>query len=655
MAGPIQLSDSDFLQIKQALIEYVESTKILPGVNFEGSNINVVLDVLAYQQQLNNYTANMVANESFLTSSVVRKNVVANAEQIGYTPISARSSKSIVDFHFQLDAADYTEGFPTFVTIDPGMAFVVNNNRNSGVFNVIDSQVTSVTNDGLAEFIDVEIFEGTYLTAEFEVDNSDFDQRFILKNKFIDTTTIRVYVEENPSEEVKTFYTQADNLVLLTEESRKYWAEETDNGFIRLTFGDGMFGYKPVNGAKIFVTYLVTSGVPFNGINGNQNFNFSGVAYDSNGVTLAQRAIVDSAATTFGGADPESIGSIKFRAVREYAAQNRCVVAEDYDVLVRRIFPACDDVYVYGGETKEIPEFGRVYIAIKPRTGDSLSNITKNYIRDSLDPFRIASIDIRLIDPEVLKVEVDTLVYYDNKITAKDPATIKATVVDALNRYVNATAIPKFGGALRYSRVVGIIDEADIAITRNNTALRMRKDLSIVQNTFATYEVDYRQTVKSDCELPTVYSTGFQLELEGQLDARIFYFENDAATTKPISESDSRLRGNLYAFYYNEFNEKIRVNFFLNVNNQLKVETVAGDDEEASPFGTIRFDDGHIELGFEFKNGIKIVNTEEPRNIIEIRAVPEQLDIFAEESTFLGLDVAKSDVRVVIDTNMTGS
>ena len=422
-----------------------------------------------------------------------------------------------------------------------------------------------------------------------------------------------------------------------------------------LTFGDGMFGYKPTDGAKIYVTYLVTNGVPYNGISGTQNFKFSGLAHGSNGVNLAQSAIVDSVATTFGGADPESIGSIKYRAVREHAAQNRCVIAEDYDVLVRRIFPACEDVYVYGGETKEIPEYGRVYIAIKPRTGDSLSNITKNYIKESLNPFRIASIDIRLIDPEVMKVEVDTLVYFDKKVTAKDPTTVKATVIDALNRYINATAVPKFGGALRYSRVVGIIDEADNSITRNNTSLRMRKDLPVVRNTYATYEIDFNQTIKSDCDDVTVYSTGFQLELEGQLDTRTFYFENDPNTTKRISEEDSRLRGNLYAYYFNEFNEKIRVSFYLNTNNQLKVETVVGDDTEASPFGTVRFDDGHIELGYEFKNGIKVVTTEEPRNIIEIRSVPDHYDIFAKESTFLGLDVAKSDIRIMADTDISGS
>lgn len=655
MAGPIELSSADFLEIKQALIEYIESTKILPGVNFEGSNINIILDVLAYQQQVNNYAVNMIANESFLTSSVVRKNVVANAEQIGYTPISARASKTLIDFHFQLARTDYPEGFPQFVTVNPGMAFVVSNGRNSGVFNVIDSQTIAVTGDGLSQFNDVEILEGTYLTAEYVVDNSDYDQRFILENKYIDTTTIRVYVQEDPSQEVKQFYTQADNLVVLTEESRKYWCEETDNGNIRLTFGDGMFGYKPTNGAKIFVSYLVTSSAIFNGIQGEQNFKFSGVAYDSTGVTLAQSGVVDSVATTFGGADPETIGSIKYRAVREYAAQNRCVIAEDYDALVRHIFPACEDVYVYGGETKEIAEYGRVYIAIKPRTGDALSNITKNYIKTSLDPFRVASIDVRLIDPDVLKVEVDSLVYYDNKKTAKDPTTVQSTVIEAMNRYVESTAVPKFGGALKYSRIVGIVDDADVAITRNNTSLRMRKDLRIVQNTFSSYQIKFHQQIDDNCEDVTVYSTGFQLELEGKLDERIFYFENDPKTTKPISEEDVRVRGNLYAFYFNEFNEKIRVSFYRNKFNELVVKDVLGEDKEASPFGTVRFDDGHIELGYEFKNGIKFVSTAEPRNIIEIRTIPKNYDIFAKESTFLKLDVAKSDIRVMVDVDIAGS
>ena len=346
-------------------------------------------------------------------------------------------------------------------------------------------------------------------------------------------------VQEDPEEEPRTFYTQADNLVTLTQESRKYWCEETDFGHQRLTFGDGMFGYKPVNGAKIFVTYIVCNGPVFNGINGTQNFKFTGNAFDSYGTYLADTAVVTSVATTYGGADPESIGSIKYRAVREYAAQNRCVIAEDYDAIVRRIYPAVSDVYVFGGETLEIPEYGRVYIAIKPRTGDTLSNITKNYIKTSLDPFRVASLDIRFVDPDVLNIEVDTNAYFNKIKTIKDPSSVRATIIEALNRYVESSSIPKFGGAFKYSRVVGIIDDADVSITRNNTLLRMRKDLRITQNTFSTYQIEFKQAIDPSCDRVTLYSTGFQLELEGKLDERIFYFENDFKTTAPISTDRS--------------------------------------------------------------------------------------------------------------------
>ena len=327
----------------------------------------------------------------------------------------------------------------------------------------------------------------------------------------------------------------------------------------------------------------MTNGHNMNGIQGTNNFKFTGSVIDSLGVRLAQIGNITSAAKTFGGADPETLGSIKNNAVKSYAAQSRCVIAEDYDVLVRQIFPATDDVYVYGGETKKIPEYGRVYLVIKPKTGDSLSSVSKNYIKESLQDYRIASIDVRIEDPDILKVEVDTVVFYDNKKSAKDSTTIRATVEDALNRYKVSTAIPKFGGAFRYSNVVGIIDDSDKAITRNQTTMRMRKDLRITQNTFATYQLEYGQEIEDHCDDVTVYSTGFQLELEGRLDERIFRFENDPKTTRSVSEEDNRQIGNLYAFYFNEFNEKIRVSFYRNKFNQLVVVDVQGDDKEASP------------------------------------------------------------------------
>lgn len=667
MAGPIELTTADFLEIKQALIEYLDSTQQFPGLNFEGSNIQVILDTLAYQQQLNAYVANMVANESTLESAVVRRNVVSQAKTIGYTPVSARSAKTIIDFQFQLKLEDYPAGLPQSASIKPGMSFTTSGGKQNFLFNSIDKQTSSVRNDGLVIFNDVEIYEGTYLTAEFEVNDNDYEQRFLLDNSNIDFKTIRVEVQEDPSEDIRTFYTPADNLVLLTEDSRKYWIEESANGSGELIFGDNLFGYKPANGAKIFVTYLVSSGPLANGIQNVQNYKFVGSITDSYGITLNETAEVVSVATSFGGADIEGISSIKYRAPRSYSAQNRAVVAEDYDTIIRGIFPPVDDMYVFGGETKEIPEYGRVYIAIKPSTGKKLSNITKNYIKKSLEPFRVASLDIILTDPDILYVEIESNVFYDEKKTIKDSASIRATVLDALNRYRQSASSPKFGGALRYSEIVGIIDDSDVAITRNNTSFMMRKDMSIVPSTVATYQIDFRQQIKVEYDRSVIHSTGFSLEVEGKVDERTFYFENDFTTIRYLtddSQTSEKLVSDLYAFYINEFNEKVRVSFYQNKYNELVVVDVLGDDQEATPFGMMSFGyidsqgfarGGVVELGYRFKLGIKIINTVESANIIQIRATPKEMDIFADESVFLEVDPSRSNIQSSVDTKIAGS
>ena len=572
MSGPITLTEVDFEEIKDNLISYLKSTKQFVDYDFSGSNLQVILSLIAYQAQLNAYSTNLVANESFLNSAVIRKNVVANARSLGYTPTSARCAFSIVDFVFELTEKQFPSGFPQTLQIDPGMVFSSNGGAGNFIFNTTDVQTANVTGDGKVYFNNVVVHEGSYVNAEFTVDLSNYDQKFIIENKNIDSSTIRVEVREDPTQAETYFYRPAENLVELTEESRVYWLEEVDLQYYQLTFGDGYFGKKLEDGAIITVTYIISSGPEANGIQGTSNFNFVGKVFYGPEDRLYNRATVTSVSKTEGGAFIEEESSIKFRAPREYAAQNRCVVAEDYDTLVRKVFPAVEDIYVYGGETLDIPEYGRVYVVIKPRTGLKLSNISKNYIKKSLDPYRVASLDIIFVDPEILNVEVVSDVYFDEKRTLMDNSAIIATVNESLSKYVSSVAVPKFGGAVRYSTLVGIIDESNGAITRNNTHLRMRKDFSALINQNATYEICFDQTIDIDHEIPSVYSTGFQLELNGSIDERIFYFENDPKTNRPYSESNSETISDIYAFYLNEFNEKVKVNFYMNRFNQVIVQ-----------------------------------------------------------------------------------
>ncbi len=655
MAGPISLTSVDFDEIKQGLVDYLKSTKQFTDYDFAGSNLSVILNTLAYQSQLNSYTANLVANESFLHTSTIRKNVVANARSIGYTPHSARSAISTTDFVYQLDTEDYPSGLPQSILIRPGILFSTNGGNGNFTFNIIEPQIASVSNNGYCEFNDVVVYEGTKIDSKFTVDTTDYNQRFILMNNNIDSTTIRVEVQENPTEESTSFYRQADNIVELTKDDRTYWLEEIDRGYYELTFGDGLFGKELVNGAIINISYVVTNGEEGNGMQYVENFNYVGAAVDSNGTAVLTRPTVTTVSKTEGGSRVEDVSSIKYRAPRQWAAQNRCVTSEDYDVLVRKVFPAVEDIYVYGGETLSVPEYGRVYVTIKPTTGDTLSNLTKSYIKKSLNPYRVASLDIVLKDPDILYIEVDSLVYFDEKKTLKDIESITATVRESLNRYVLSTAIPKFGGALSYSKLVSVIDDSDKSITRNNTGLIMRKNLKILPNNFATYEVCTDQPVKADKDRPSVYSSGFKLEVNNQLDERIFYFENDHETIRFNNEEEERLISDVYAFYIDELGAKVKVNFYETDTNILKIVNVPFEDKNITPFGRLYFDKGEVEIGMEYKRGIKIIETEESSNIIEVKMIPENKDIIANESLFLKVDVSKSDIRSIIDVQLPGS
>ena len=225
MAGAIQLTEVDFDQIKANLIEYLKSTKQFTDYDFSGSNLQVILNLISYQAQLNAYSTNMIANESFLSSATIRDNVVSNARSVGYTPVSARSAQSTVTFTYQLTDFSFPSGYPSFLELQPGSVWQTGSGRVNFFFNVNDPQTAPVSSDGKCTFRDIIVYEGVYLDTSFTVNTADFSQKFILKNQNIDSTSIRVEVQEDPNEEKLTFYEQANNLVKVGAESTVYWLE----------------------------------------------------------------------------------------------------------------------------------------------------------------------------------------------------------------------------------------------------------------------------------------------------------------------------------------------------------------------------------------------------------------------------------------------
>ena len=614
MAGAIQLTEVDFQQIKNNLIDYLKSTKQFTDYDFSGSNLQVILNLIAYQAQLNAYSTNMIANESFLASASLRNNVVSNARMMGFVPISARASNTLASFEYNLTASNYPAGFPQYLQIDSGPCVSTGIGVENFTFNIIDSQVAAVSGSGVCRFENVPVYEGVFLEQDFVVDESNYNQKFILDNFDIDTTTLRVEVQEDPNEEVNTFYRQANDLVKLNEETAAYWIEEIDNFRYELTFGDGFFGKKLQNGAKIFASYVVTNGPTANGLRGPSQIQFVSRTTTSTGSVISERPTVTSFPSTEGGAEVEDVGSVKFRAPKSYSAQSRCVVGNDYETLIKDIYPAIDDVYVYGGEELEIPQYGRVFVVIKPSATEALSSTAKNFIKKSLQDYRIASIDVVLQDPSVIYIEVVSTVYYDDKKTLKDNSGISAAVSDTLNKYSETSMVSKFGSAVRYSRVVSAIDDSDPSITRNVTELRMRRDMTTLINTSASYELCFENRFKEDVDGSTVYSSGFQLNQNGTNDGNTYYFEDDG-------------KGNLYLFYFD--------------TNYNKVIT----DKE---FGTVDYTKGEVMVGFT--NPVKFASTIVGDNQVQVRCKPFYQDVEAKQTVYIDFDVANSSINAIVDT-----
>ena len=626
MAGPINLTETDFEEIRQNLVDYLKSTEKYSDYDFEGSNLQVILNLLSYQAQLNAYSVNMVANESFLASSSIRNNVVSNARQVGYLPHSARSSNALISFSFDLKSgldidSIYPQGLPSTLQVSPGFAFAATTSEEAFTFNTVDTYTAAVTSEGICTFVDIPIYQGTRLSKTFTKDETEYNQVFILDNKNIDTTTIRVEVQEDPNKKVNFNYTQALNITELTSDSRVFWLEEIQEGYYELTFGDGMFGKALQDGATIYCDYVVSDGQVANGIKGNNSFKFTGVVVDTFGTTITVRPTVTDVSTTDGGAPIEDVPSIKFRAPKFYGSQNRCVTTNDYEAIIREVYPGIDDMYVFGGETLPIPEFGRVYIVIKPLSGDKLSNSSKTFIKNSLQNYRIASLDIKIVDPQVLYVETQTMIYYDDTKTKKDNSGIIASAKEALVRYSEMIDVARFGGTIRYSRIVGVIDDSDFSIVRNVSSLRMRKNLVATIDTAATYEICFENPVKVDYDNPVLYSTGFKI---GD-DEEIYYFEN---IPPGIGETTCKLQ----RFHFDSLNDKVV------------------DDTDFGDFDIVT---GEVMLGVY--NPLTVSETTIQDDIIEIRALPlnNGQNIKSEGTVYMELDVSKSEIGANVEREVT--
>ena len=485
----VNYANLDFAQIKSTLREYLRNNSNFTDYDFEGSNLSTILDVLAYNTYLASYNANMVSHECFIDSATLRENVVSLARNIGYTPRSRKASRATISFF--VDTTGITPA-PTSITLNKGPIATSGGTfaGNSYVFSIMDDITVPVVN-GEASFDTLPIYEGTYITESYTYSSRNPNQRFLINNPGADTDLIRVRVGTNSSTAKRT-YTKQDSLFDIDGDSRVFFLQEVEDERYEIIFGDGVFGKALSEGNVVEITYLVTSGGSSNGLS---NFTFNGrMTYVRNGITytISQGiSILTTDISATGGDVIEKVDSIKKFAPRIYASQNRALTANDYETLIpTKIYPETESISVFGGEELVPPQYGKVFISIKPRTGEFLPNLIKENIKRDLKKYAVAGIVPEILDLKYLYLEVSSKIYY-NSNQASSASEVSSIIQNNIESYADSSELNKYGARFKYSKFLKIIDDSHESITSNITAVSMRRDVRAALNTLAEYSIGF--------------------------------------------------------------------------------------------------------------------------------------------------------------------
>ena len=613
-----KFTNLDFDQIKDQIRQYLRSNSNFTDFDFEGSNMSILIDILAYNTYISAFNSNMVVNESFLDSATLRENVVSLARNIGYVPRSRKSAQAVINFDFKFNGNSNT------VKLNKGLVCVGASNNTSFTFSIPEDVIAAspvdqgsnilVNPPRTAKFENLIVYQGTLLKKNFVV-NGSLDQRFILENSFIDTESIRVFVRKGGAT-AGLEYSRIDNITALDSTSNIYLIQEIKDEKYELLFGDGFFGTKLGDGDIIEISYIITEG---KGGNDGKFFSYSADAVDDAGNSLAASAtpVINTIQNAKGGGDIEDIESIKYIAPRVYSSQYRAVTTKDYEAIVQSVFPDAESVSVVGGEELDPPEFGTVVLSIKPRNATFLSDFTKTRILDQLKSYAIAGINQRIVDLKILYIELDSAVYYNTNVY-DETDTLKAQVSQSLTNYGRSTNLNRFGGRFKYSDSVAVIDDTNKAITSNITKVIMRRDLKPVFNSFAQYELCFGNQFHVNKDGRNIKSTGFTIS--GRSD--LLYFTD-------IPNPDLK-------------------------TGQLAVIQLAEVEADSSAVvlpsaGTVDYVKGEIII-----NTLNITSTTRGSGLIEIQAFPESNDIIGLKDLYLQLDMANTKINMVRDTISSG-
>ena len=612
----VNFTDLDFDQIKTSLKDYLRENSNFTDYDFEGSNLSNIIDVLAYNTYISSYNANMVSNEVFLDSATLRENVVSLARNIGYTPRSRTAAKAIISFFVN------TTGFltkPVTLTLKKGLVVTSSSVFGSESYSFsIPSDITVPVVDGIATFSNITIYEGTFLTSNFTVSSATPvpPSRYTLDNSYIDTSTLEVTIRDTQSSTSSKKYLFSDTLIEVTSTSRVYFLQEVEDQRYELIFGDGVFGEKLKALNYIEVSYITSSGDEGNGIS---SFTFNGRIVDNNNNLISRGiSILSTVNDSVGGKEIESVESVKRFAPKIYSTFNRAVTAGDYEALIPKIYPEIESVSVFGGEEMSPPQYGKVFITIKPFYGPYVPDSIKTNLNTQLRKYSVAGIVTKILDLKYLYIEAHVNAYY-NPSLAGDASSVKTVVLNNINKYADSVEMNKYGARFKYSKFQTVVDNSNDSITSNITKIEIRRDMKPSLNQTAEYELCFGNS---------------------------FYIKNDKGYN--IKSSGFNVYGISDTVYLTDIptNNRVGKLFLFKLQGRNSPVVVSGN------IGTIDYERAEILL-----KPINIVGTSKKVQdipIIEISACPKSNDVIGLQDLYLQLSINNSTVDMVSDSISSG-
>ena len=605
MATKLEISELDFDGIKANLKTFLSQQNEFTDYDFEGSGMSTLLDVLAYNTHYLGYNANMLANEMYLDSADLRSSVVSLAKQVGYTPTSCTSSTATID-----------------VLVSPASGASLTMSRGTKFSTTVDGQSYSFVNnadvsitptDGVYKFSNLKIHEGSYLNYKYTVSTSDIDQRFIIPNDSVDTTTLTVKIQESSSDATTNTYTLASGITGLDSTSKVYFLQEVEGGRFEVYFGDGVLGKAVADGNIVILDYINTNR---DAPNGATSFTLSGTV---GGFSSATITTISNAA---GGTGLESIASIKYNAPRDYSAQDRAVTAEDYKTLVKSLYANAQAVQVYGGEDAETPDYGKVYISIKAKSGSNLTVATKESLVTSLKSYAVASVTPVIIDPETTYITLVVNFKYDSGKTTKDVTTLQTNVLTKVASY-NNDELEDFAGMFRYSKLTEAVNAADTSILSNITTVKMYKYFTPTLNSGLKYTLSFNNALYNP-------HSGHNASGGGIISSSGFKINNDSSTNEHFLDDDGA--GVVRAYY-------------LSGTTRVYTDTT---------YGTVDYATGEVILTSAHITSISNVDGATSTQV-RVFVIPSSNDIVPVRNQVLSIDTSNSSITGEVDGIVSGS